>query len=81
MNGNWGKIILFSLLFLVLGFILGRLCGNCGGGKCGPGGMHGGDRAMHGGHCGEGGGQGKCCNIKGGSQGGSAAADSLSTAH
>lgn len=72
MNGNWAKILLFSILFLVLGFILGRVCGNCGGGKCGPGGMRGeacmmkgemgGDACMHGK-------KGKCCSMKGGAMG------------
>lgn len=81
MNGNWAKILLFSFLFLVLGFILGRLCGNCGGGKCGPGGMRGGACAMHGGHGGEIGEHGTCCGMKGGPAGETAAADSLHTAH
>lgn len=62
MNTNWSKILLFSLLFGALGFILGRMCGHahgCGHHEgCGPreeacmqgghceGGMHGG--MMHG---------------------------------
>ena len=68
MNGNWAKIPLFSILFLVLGFILGRVCGNCGGGKCGPGEMRGGGCAMHGDMGGEAcmhGNKGKCCSMKG----------------
>jgi hypothetical protein len=67
MNGNWAKILLFSLIFGILGFILGRMCGSCGTDNCGPGGMRGeacmhegmrGDRGMHGK-------KGKCCNMKG----------------
>ncbi|MBS1583396.1 MAG: hypothetical protein JST66_14445 [Bacteroidetes bacterium] len=29
MNTNWSKILLFSLLFGILGFVLGRMCGSC----------------------------------------------------
>lgn len=47
MNGNWGKVILFSILFCILGFILGRVtCGDCRGGSCDKDDMHG---MMHGG--------------------------------
>ncbi len=69
MNGNWAKILLFSLLFLILGFLLGRMCGaGCTDGKCGPGGMRGGDCSMHGGMSEEAcahGKKGKCCTMKG----------------
>lgn len=92
MNGNWAKILLFSILFLVLGFILGRMCGNgCGTEKCGPGGMHGDACAMHGGMHGEAcmhGMKGKCCTMKGdsamdhhGMEGDRAVADSTAVPH
>lgn len=40
MNTNWSKILLFGLLFGVAGFVLGRLCGSCHQGGCGPRGGH-----------------------------------------
>lgn len=68
MNGNWAKILLFSLLFGVLGFILGRMCGSgCGTEKCGPGGMHG-EACTHDGMkagCDMHGKKGKCCTMGG----------------
>jgi hypothetical protein len=67
MNSNWAKILLFSILFLVLGFILGRVCGNCGGGKCGPGDMHGAcstHEGMGGEACAHGK-KDKCCSMMG----------------
>ncbi len=69
MNGNWGKVILFSILFCILGFILGRItCGDCRGGSCDRDGMGGGACAMHGEMGGEAcmhGKKGKCCTMKG----------------
>ena len=74
MNGNWGKVILFSILFCILGFILGRVtCGSCGPANCGPDGMRGeacmkGGACMHDGMKGEAcehGKKGKCCTMKG----------------
>ncbi|MCO6482817.1 MAG: hypothetical protein J5I62_08485 [Flavobacteriales bacterium] len=62
MNNNWAKILLFSLLFLVLGFVLGRMCGTD---KCGPGGMRGEACMMHGGEACKMGKKGKCCSMKG----------------
>ena len=68
MNGNWGKVILFSILFGVLGFILGRVCsGSCGTSGCGPDGKRG-EACMHGGmkgDCDMHGEKGKCCTMKG----------------
>ncbi|MBX2982110.1 MAG: hypothetical protein WBB32_17105 [Flavobacteriales bacterium] len=60
MNSNWAKILLFSILFGVLGFILGRVCGSCGPRSCG-------NTEMMAGSCAHGGmmGKGKCCNMKG----------------
>lgn len=91
MGNNWAKILLFSILFGVLGFILGRMCGmHCATEKCGPGGMGGGACMMHGGMggdaCGHGM-KGKCCSMKGDSamdqhdMGGQAKGDSLGMAH
>ena len=69
MNSNWTKILLFSILFAILGFILGRVtCGSCGPANCGPEGMHGGACTMHGdmkGEACEHGKKGKCCDMKG----------------
>lgn len=91
MNNQWAKIILFSLLFGVLGFILGRVCAmHCGAGNCGPGGMRGGACAMHGGMGGDAcqhGMKGKCCTMEGDSatshhaMEGHAMGDSTATAH
>ncbi|MBK8580696.1 MAG: hypothetical protein IPL86_02285 [Flavobacteriales bacterium] len=74
MNGNWGKVILFSILFCILGFILGRVtCGSCGPAGCERGEMHG-DACKKGGACAhddmkgeacEHGKKGKCCTMKG----------------
>lgn len=64
MNGNWGKVILFSILFCVLGFILGRVTsGGCGPSSCDRDGMRG-TACAHEGMKGEGrshGMKGKCC--------------------
>jgi len=63
MNTNWSKILLFSLLFGAVGFVIGRMCGHgCGhkGDACGPEahacapGGH--EACMEGGH-----GRGACC--------------------
>jgi hypothetical protein len=64
MNGNWGKVILFSILFCILGFILGRVtCGDCRGGSCDRDGMRGDACMMHGGMMG--GGMKGDCDMKG----------------
>ena len=78
MNGNWGKVILFSILFCILGFILGRVtCGDCRGGSCDKDGMRGDACMMHGGmkgdcdmhdmkgDCDMHGKKDKCCDMKG----------------
>ena len=91
MNGNWTKVLLFSILFGVLGFILGHICGGrCGGGSCDRGEMNGdacmehGGMMMHGdmkgGACmhGE---KGKCCDMKGNSAKCSHDMDERSMAH
>ena len=69
MNSNWAKILLFSILFAVLGFILGRVtCRSCGPSNCGPEGMRGEACMMHGdmkGDACEHGKKGKCCTMKG----------------
>ena len=73
MNGNWIKILIFSLIFGILGFILGHICGrHCGGDSCERGGMMHGDACMmHGGMHGMKddacmhGEKGKCCDMKG----------------
>lgn len=62
MNTNWTKVLLFSLLFGAVGFILGRMCGHgCGERQgCERGAMechgksmceHGGGCCTEGGHC------------------------------
>lgn len=62
MNSNWSKILLFSLLFGVLGFILGHVFGaSCSEGKCDKGSMS----AMRSEACAHDGKE-KCCMMKDG---------------
>jgi hypothetical protein len=67
MNGNWIKILVFSLIFGILGFILGHMCGShCGGGSCGRSEMHGDACMEHGGMQGMmHGKKDKCCAMMG----------------
>lgn len=63
MNTNWSKILLFSLLFGVLGFVLGRMCGSCHGGGCEKEGMGMHDGATCHGEAGMAGKGGACCKM------------------